>query len=84
MLQQNFAKKIETNQTLKKKENMENIHNFQTTTKMTEGIKTGVEVMAQKVVNKVENVTQFQVAQLSVPKQRLMNKTVEIINDQWK
>ena len=57
MLQQNFAKKIETNQTLKKKENMENIHNFQTTTKMTEGIKTGVEVMAQKVVNKVENVT---------------------------
>ena len=57
MLQQNFAKKIETNQTLKKKENMENIQNFQTTTKMTEGIKTGVEVMAQKVVNKVKNVT---------------------------
>ena len=57
MLEQNFATKIETNQTLKKKENMENLQNFQTTAKMTEGIKTGVEVIAQKVVNKMENVT---------------------------
>ena len=32
-----------------------------------------------------ENVTKFQAAQLSAPKQRPMsNKTVEIIDDQWK
>ena len=64
---------------------MENLQNFQTTAKMTEGIEARVEVMAQKVVNKVENVTKFQVVQLSVPNERPMNnKTVEIINDQWK
>ena len=58
MLQQNFATKTETNQTLKKKENMENLlPNFQTRAKMTKEIEAGVEVIAQKVVNKVENVT---------------------------
>ena len=58
MLPRNFATKIQTNQILKKKENLENLLlNFQTTINMPEKIKPGVEgrveTEKQKVLSKV-------------------------------
>ena len=57
MLQRNFATKIETNQILKKKENMGNsLQNFQSTVNMTEEIEAGVVVITiakyQQITNK--------------------------------
>ena len=54
MLQQNFAAKIETNQILKKKENMEKLlQNFRTPMTMPEEIETGVVVKVKKKTQKV-------------------------------
>ena len=59
MLPRNLATKIERNQILKKKENMQNLlQNFRTMVNLTEEIEAGEEVKAetetQKVVSKVK------------------------------
>ena len=72
MLQRNFATKIETNQILKKKENMENLlQNFQTTVNMREEIKAGVKVKAEMGTQKV-------VIKRDLPHMR--RKTVQVKN----
>ena len=72
MLQPNFAIKIEMNQILKKKENMENLsQNFRTMVNLPEGIEAGVEV-------KTETKTQKVVTNVHLPSIR--RKTVQVKN----
>ena len=72
MLQRNSTAKIEMNQILKKKENMENLlQNFWTTGNITEEIEAAVEMTAEMVTQKVVN-------KVHLPDMR--RKTVQVKN----